>query len=124
MQGRDAHPQLHRERPIVSRRILGPRNFGVLVVLAALGTATGVFAWWHAGGAGTASASLATLGNPAPVHASSPATGEADVDWTAVSSPSGVASDVTYTVERSTDGSIWHAVSSGGSNTCSGSLSQ
>ena len=90
-------------------------------VFLALALATAVWAYLSSVGAGTGNAAVRTLGSPAPVSATSSDPGTAHVTWSAVTSPSGTASDVTYVVERSSNGGASYASTSG---TCSGSLSQ
>jgi hypothetical protein len=96
------------------------RKLALLAGLAVsfVGT-TAALAHLTAPGAGAGTLTVATLGDPGPVSATSPAPGDADLSWSIVASPSGVSADATYAVERSDDGgSTWSAADS----TCSGTL--
>ena len=91
---------------------------GALIALAGAGAA---LAYLTAVGVGSGDAAVTTLASPAPVTASSPTTATVHVTWSAVSAPSGTASDVTYTVKRSSSGGATYGASAG---SCGGTLSQ
>ena len=87
----------------------------VILVVALAASAT---AFWTAPGSGTGAATVGTLGSPTPVTVTA-TTGNAHVAWSAVTSPSGVASDVSYRVTRKLGSGSFVAAN----NTCAGSLS-
>ena len=88
--------------------------------LLAFGLATVALGYFSAFGSGVGVASAGTLASPAPVVAS-PQIAAAHITWAIVSSPSGVSSALTYTVDRSADlGSTWAPAS----GTCTGSLAR
>jgi hypothetical protein len=85
------------------------RHLGVL--LAGAGAlflaAASAPAYFTAGGAGTASASVGALDEPT-VTATSPEPGQARIAWTAVPVPTGADEEVTFVVERApSSGSTW-----------------
>lgn len=86
-------------------------------VMLFLGIAAAAWGFYAAFGFGSGDALATTLASPAPVTAAASGTG-AVVSWSAVASPSGTASDVSYTVSRSTDASTWVAAS----GSCAGTL--
>jgi hypothetical protein len=86
------------------------------IPVGVLAIALSAVAFWTTSGSGASGFAVGTLESPS-VEASSPVTGSARVDWTAVSAPDGVSDDdVRFTVDRSADGgSNWAPVCGTGS---------
>lgn len=90
--------------------------FAVAIPIGVLAVALSAVAFWATSGSGASGFSVGTLESPS-VAASSPVTGSAHVEWTAVPAPDGVSDDdVRFTVDRRADGgSTWAAVCGTGS---------
>ena len=97
------------------------RRSALAAIVLTIATVGAALAYFTSAGTGSASATTGSLTAPNP-SATVPTAGQAHIAWTAVTlSPDSPSLDtqVTYVVERSSDGgSTWHATS----NTCAGTL--
>ncbi len=96
----------------------------LVAVVATLGMTAGALAYFTSSGSGVAAATVGTLAGATPLNARTYADdplipyGVGRVTWSDIPPPSGVNSEVTYTLERSSNGGgSWGATS-----TCTGSL--